>query len=66
MPTYKVKFDEDYKLKLEVEVEATDELDAYDKVERLDFNGILPTQQANILLKRVVDQTSAELVIPSV
>jgi len=64
MPRYTVKFEENTIHKYTVIVDAIDEQDAYDKVNRLDFNAANLNKIEDILLKRTVDETSAELVIP--
>lgn len=64
MPRYSVKFEEYHIHKMVVEVDATDEQDAYQKVYQSDYNVSDPVQEEDQLTsKRVYDQ-SAQLVMP--
>lgn len=64
MPRYSVRFEEQHRHKLIVEVDADSEEEAYQKVYQSDYNVSDPVQEDDLMLTKVVFDNSASVVMP--
>ena len=64
MPRYTVRFEEDHKHTLVVEIDAEDEQEAYQKVYQSDYNVSDPVQTEDTLTSKVVYDGTAKIVMP--